>query len=189
MSRAKRYDRAYFERWYHSASAVDDDVTFLRRLRMVVAASEYLLNQPLGSVLDLGCGEARWRAPLVELRPDLHYTGVDASPYVVERFGPERNIRLGRFDDPDRWGLAGPYDLILCCDLLHYLTAREIDRGLRSLVTLLRGVAFLDVSAIEDEPEGDLEGWQPRSDDWYGERFERAGLMPRGLQLFMKEEA
>ena len=38
--------------------------------------------------------EATWRAPLRALRPDIAYRGLDASEYVVSRYGRSRNIGL-----------------------------------------------------------------------------------------------
>src|SRR5689334_9102190 len=96
-ARAKRYDRAYFDKWYRDArhAVVHGDV-LARRVQLAVAAAEYLLERPVGSVLDVGCGEGRWRAPLLRARPRVRYVGVEPSPYAVARYGREREIVQAR---------------------------------------------------------------------------------------------
>ena len=66
----KVYDRAYFEKWYrHPRHAVGSKQELARKVALAVAVAEYYLGRPVDSVLDVGCGEAPWRAPLLALRP------------------------------------------------------------------------------------------------------------------------
>ncbi len=182
---AKRYDRAYFERWYRDPRyAVVHHGVLARRVQVAVAAAEYLLERPLRTVLDVGCGEAPWRALLRHARPRVRYTGVDSSEYVVRRYGRRRGIRLGRLADLGRLKLDPPYDLIVCSDVLHYVETEEARRGLAAIGRLLGGVAFLEIFAKEDETEGDQEGFQPRSAAIYRRLFRQAGLVPLGLHCY-----
>src|SRR5687767_13317126 len=73
----KTYDRSYFDRWYRDpARRVITPAAVARKLRMVTAIAEALLERPIRSVLDVGCGEGAARAHLRRLRPRLRYTGV-----------------------------------------------------------------------------------------------------------------
>jgi SAM-dependent methyltransferase len=83
----KTYDEAYFDRWYRGKHA-SDDKALARKVAVAVAVAELHLGRPIRLVLDIGCGEAPWRKPLLKLRPGLHYQGVDASEYVVRRYVP-----------------------------------------------------------------------------------------------------
>src|SRR5580658_4253110 len=84
----KHYDRRYFDRWYRESSAASGRSALLqRKAALAVAMAEHYLERPLRSVLDVGCGEGVWRAPLLKLRPKLAYLGVDSSEYAVARFG------------------------------------------------------------------------------------------------------
>lgn len=184
---AKQYDRAYFERWYraertrvHSSGALD------RKARFAVAATEHLLERPLRSVLDVGCGEGPWQPILNELRPGVRYAGVDSSEYAVKRFGRRRNLRLGTFGGLGELGLEGPFDLIVCSDVLHYVPAREIPRGLEALAELLFGVAFIEVFTGADRIEGDLLEMKPRRPATYDRWFSEAGLVHCGLYCFVR---
>ena len=139
----KIYDRAYFDKWYrHPDHAVASPAELRRKVAMVVAQAEYYLGRPIRNVLDVGCGEATWRAPLRALRPDIAYRGLDASEYVVARYGRRRNIGLARFGQLDFAGSAWEWTLDLydrypkVCD-----DCAQLQSGLERV---LRGGGFLD---------------------------------------------
>jgi SAM-dependent methyltransferase len=182
----KRYDRSYFDRWYRDPrhTVVTEGVRG-RRVQLAVAAAEYLLERPIRTVLDIGCGEAPWRALLRAARPTVRYTGVDSSTYVVQRFGRSRNIKLGTVGTLDRLGLPGPFDLIVCSDVLHYVPTDELRRGLATIEQLLGGMAFLELYTTEDDTEGDDDGFQPRRAAVYRRLFRAAGLIPLGLHCYV----
>jgi predicted TPR repeat methyltransferase len=182
----KVYDRAYFDRWYRdSRHRVKSPAELTRKVRMVVGVAEYHLGRPLADVIDIGCGEGAWRAPLLELRPRLRYTGYDASSYVVERYGNERNIRHARFAELRQQVEHAPADLVLCADVMHYLSTAELIAGLPALARLAMGVAYLDVFCRGDEFVGDHDGFVARSRDWYRKRFTALGLSAIGNNLYL----
>jgi SAM-dependent methyltransferase len=183
--RDKQYDQAYFDRWYRDPRhMVVQGGVLERRVQLAVAATEYLLERPLRSVLDVGCGEAPWRALLLRARPRVRYQGVDPSEYAVRRFGRSRNIRLGRVSDLERLGLDGPFDLIVCSDVLHYVPTPALRRGLRAISELCGGVAFLEMYPAEDDTEGDDVGYQKRSAPTYRRLIRAARLIPLGLHCY-----
>src|ERR1017187_9677306 len=92
----KKYDREYFDRWYRDPRVrVATAAAIARKVHLAVSIAEALLLRRVRSVLDVGCGEGAWRAPLEKLRPGIRYVGVDSSEYVIARFGERRGIRLG----------------------------------------------------------------------------------------------
>ncbi len=189
MPAVKRYDARYFERWYRTSRVgVGGREYVARKVRLAVAATEYLLGRELASVLDVGCGEAPWRAILAELRPGASYTGVDSSEYAVRRYGRTRNIRQASVGELVRAGLTGPYDLLVCADVLHYVPTREARRGLHSMHTLCGGVAFLEAFTSRDAIEGDRTAFQKRTPDAYRALFAEAGFVPVGLHLYATRE-
>jgi SAM-dependent methyltransferase len=181
----KTYDRSYFERWYRDPrhSVVQRDV-LARRVQLAVSAAEYLLERPLRSVLDVGCGEAPWRAMILHARPGVRYVGVDSSEYVIRRFGKTRNIRRGSLGTLGRLGLRRRFDLVVCSDVLHYVSADEARRGLRAIARLLEGAAFIETFTAEDDTIGDDDGFQRRSAATYRRMFRAAGLIPMGLHCY-----
>jgi SAM-dependent methyltransferase len=186
---SKQYDRAYFEKWYRDPRhRVTSPAALARKVRMVVGIAEYFLRRELRSVLDVGCGEAPWSIHLRNFRRNATYLGLDPSSYVVERYGRSRNLQTAGFDEVGRFASSGPFDLVVCSDVLHYVDEEELERGLGDLATMTAGVAFLEVLVDEDHPTGDLSGWHRRSAAWYTKRFRAAGFVPCGLQCYLPPE-
>ncbi|MEO6365602.1 MAG: class I SAM-dependent methyltransferase [Luteimonas sp.] len=180
----KTYDKTYFDTWYR-ARGIGDKARLSRKVALAVATAEYHLQRPVSTVLDIGCGEGAWRAPLLELRPKARYLGFDSSDYAVTRYSRTRNIHLARFGDFAQLRPCGPADLLVCSDVLHYLTTRELDRGMPGLADLCGGVAFLETFAREDAAEGDEHDFQARPAYFYRRRFETHGLRALGSHCWL----
>jgi SAM-dependent methyltransferase len=185
---AKRYDQAYYDQWYHDpARRVITPAAVARKVRLTLGIAEALLERPVRRVLDVGCGEGAWREHLRRERPNLRYTGVESSAYVLERFGKSRDIRAGTFGGLGTLALEGPYDLIVVCDVLQYVPDAELAPGLAGLAALLGGVAYLEAYAQEDAIEGDRAGWHERTAAQYLAAFGAAGLVGVGMHCYVGE--
>jgi SAM-dependent methyltransferase len=177
----KVYDQTYFNRWYRDpGDRVSTRESLVRKVRMAVSVTEFLLGREIRSVLDVGCGEAPWFRVLKRLRPKARYVGVDSSEYVVERFGDERNIRQGSLGTLNALKSLRRSDLVVCADVLQYVETRDVERGLRAIRKLLGGVAYVEAFTTEDEMEGDRVDWHERSAAEYRRLFRRAGLTQCG---------
>ena len=193
----KAYDRAYFDRWYRDpAQAVIRREHLARRVRLAVAAAEWVLDREIDSVLDIGAGEAPWRAALRRLRPKARYLGLDPSAYAVQRFGRSRDLVQGGVGDLStpalrrefaRRDLRPPFDLVVCCDVLHYVPTPDLTRGLKAIAHLIGGggLAYLEFFTREDATEGDDDGFQPRPAATYARLFRAAGLTHLGLHAYV----
>lgn len=184
MTREKLYDRAYFDTWYRKAG-IGDRARLKRKVALAVATAEYHLERPIRTVLDIGCGEGAWRAPLLELRPKAKYLGFDSSEYAIRRYGARRNLHFARFADFAALRPCPPVDLLICSDVLHYVPTRELLRGLPGLAELCGGVAFVEIFAKEDETEGDNVGFQPRTAAFYRKHLTGLGLRQVGSYCWL----
>jgi SAM-dependent methyltransferase len=182
--KSKIYDQAYFDRWYRGKHA-QDDKHLARKAAVAVAIAELHLGRPVRTVLDVGCGEAPWRKHLLKLRPDIHYQGIDASEYVVRRYGRTRNIALVQFGQLQQLRIGPPADLLVCADVLHYVPGAELKRGLEGFSDLCAGVAYLDVFCREDRITGDFKGFIARSRGQYRKLFAQAGLTALGSHCYL----
>jgi SAM-dependent methyltransferase len=180
----KRYDRAYFDRWYRQRG-IGGAQRLARKVALAVATAEYHLERPLRTVLDVGCGEGVWRAPLRRLRPQVRYIGFDSSTYAVERYGRSRGLHFARFADFAMLRPCPAVDLLVCSDVLHYLSTRELDRGLPGLAELCGGVAFLETFTREDAAEGDELAFQARPARFYRQRFDALGFTALGSHCWL----
>jgi 2-polyprenyl-3-methyl-5-hydroxy-6-metoxy-1,4-benzoquinol methylase len=184
----KRYDRAYFDRWYRGADAPKGGAELCRNVHLAVAVAESVLARPVASVLDVGAGEGRWQPVVHALRPEAAYLGIEPSDYAVERFGEARNLRRGTFGALDEHAFDDPFDLVVCADVLHYLDDAEVEAGLPELADLVGGAALIEVFTAQDHAEGDRHGFHARPAAWYRERFAAVGLVPLGLQMYAHAE-
>ena len=186
MSMTKQYDRRYFDRWYREDDAgVGRGALLRRKVALAVAMAEHYLGRPLRSVLDVGCGEGAWRAPLLKLRPKLAYLGVDSSEYAVARYGSRRNLRLVHFSQLRELRLGAPVDLLVCADVLHYLPAADLRRGLSGFAELCHGVAYIETYCRGDAVEGDKHGFMPRSAAFYRRAIAVAGFAACGSHAYL----
>jgi len=192
----KTYDRSYFDRWYRDpAQAVILGEHLARRVRLAVAAAEYVLEREVESVLDVGCGEAPWRALLKRLRPRARYFGIDPSPYAVARYGRTRGIVLGGVGDLGTPALSSallglgarpPFDLVVCSDVLHYVPTKDLPRGLKTINKWVGpGLAFLEFFTRDDDTEGDTEDFRKRPASSYARLLRAAGLTHLGLHCYV----
>jgi SAM-dependent methyltransferase len=181
---SKTYDERYFETWYRQRD-LGGKAALGRKVALAVALAEYHLGRPIRSVLDVGCGEGAWRAPLLALRPKLYYMGVDSSEYAIARHGVRRNLHWLPFGDLAALPPLRPFDLLVCSDVMHYLSDEELKRGLAEFARLCDGVAFLEVFAEGDDIIGDLHEMRRRPAAWYRRAFARAGFTAAGSHTYL----
>lgn len=181
---ANHYNKAYFDTWYrHPKKRVSTPALVAKKAQLAVAVSEYYLGRQIRNALDVGCGEGPWRQALKKIRPRLHYTGVDPSPYVLQKFGRRRNVIFGSFGDLPK--LARAYDLIICSDCLYYVPDEELIIGLDILARHLTGVAFLEAYPSEEEVEGDTSLIYPRTAAQYRTLFKKSGFLSCGTHCYV----
>jgi len=185
----RQYDQRYFDKWYrHPRYRVKSPQELTRQAAFVVGAAEHMLGRTVRTVLDVGCGEGNWLAPLRHLRPGVQYTGVDASEYAVTRFGARRNIRLGTIDALDRVRLRKDYDLILCVGMLNYLEPPQLRSGLGQLYDRARGLVYLELFTGSDRGVfGDTRSTRLRSPAWYRARIREARFVSCGLHCYVPD--
>jgi SAM-dependent methyltransferase len=183
---SKVYGEAEFRRFYlDPETRVMRPAERRRRVAAVVAAAERWLDRPLRTVLDVGCGLGLWGREIRRLRPTASYVGYEPSPVVERVLKRGFEIRRGSFAEVEALAEDRSFDLVLCVDLLHYLSSREVDVALDALVARATGPLALEVMTSAEEVEGDVEGWRARRPDWWRRRFESRGLVAVGLQLWL----
>lgn len=124
---------------------------------------------------------------ILRLRPRVVWTGVEPSAAARRAAVVKRPILAGSFADLERLVGRRKVDLVLCVDVLHYLPAATIARGLPALARRTGGLACLEVLTSADEVEGDLAGFRRRSPAWYRRRFAAAGLVACGAHCYLGE--
>ena len=103
----KQYDRDYFDRWYRRegfGSRADLD----RKVTYALASTEYLLQRPVRSVLDVGCGEGTWQVAIERQRPRARYPASIPAPTPSIATAARRHLLLGGIGDLDAVLGRGP---------------------------------------------------------------------------------
>ena len=182
----RTYDKAYFDKWYrHPSHRVKSATELRRQVEFVVRLAEWVLTRPIKSVLDVGCGEGNWRAPLLRMRPKLVYDGVDPSEYAVSRFGKRRGLQLGGIQDLDALPLRDGYDLVVCCGMLNYVPIASLRSGLAQVARRTGGVAYLELFTQSDVFEGDTNWPAPRLAAEYRRMIRAAGFTSIGMHGYV----
>lgn len=181
----ERYDQRYFDKWYrHPAHRVSTTASAARKAALALSVAEYYLERPARTVLDVGCGEGQWQPILKKMRPGIRYTGIDPSEYAIKRFGKKRNLKLGGFGNLGQLRLAMSYDLIICSDILYYVSRAELAAGIPELAARLGGIAFFEAYASDEALKGDTRTMEKRNTGFYKKLFRRNGLVACGPHCY-----
>jgi 2-polyprenyl-3-methyl-5-hydroxy-6-metoxy-1,4-benzoquinol methylase len=129
------FDRDYYHRFYYDPrTAVTTRREMQARAHLIAAFVEHT-GLPVRRVLDAGCGTGMLRAPLLRRLPKAHYTGLETSEYLCERYGWEH----GEIQD---YRSSSPFDLVICYDVLQYLDSRTAAGTLAYFAKLCRGILY-----------------------------------------------
>lgn len=134
-----RFDAAYYAHFYGAlkvAAGIEPLVRF-------VGAYLDHLAVPVESILDFGCGEGPWRAPLSRAYPNAEYTGVELSEHACETHGWTRASVVD-------YAHGRKADLVVCQGVLQYLSKTEARRAIKNLARHTHGALFLEALTQED---------------------------------------
>jgi SAM-dependent methyltransferase len=178
MTRHYAFDKDYYERFYGYPRIRAGDRKEIAALGSFVCSYLRYLGQPMRRVLDIGCGLGLWEGVIAEHFPKASYTGVEASGFLCDQRGW---IRGSVVDFKAR----GAFDLVICTDVLQYLSHASAAAAIDNLATLCRGAMYLNLLTREDwQQHCDQERTNGevylRSSDWYRRRLRRRFIQAGG---------
>jgi 2-polyprenyl-3-methyl-5-hydroxy-6-metoxy-1,4-benzoquinol methylase len=137
------FDKEYYDRYYvNPRTAVTTRAEMARRAALIASATDYL-GLPVRRILDAGCGIGLLRAPLLRRLKRASYTGLEVSEYLARRYG----WQLGQLQS---WRPRERFDLVICYDVLQYLTREQARAAIQNLGRLCRGVLYVSALTRED---------------------------------------
>jgi SAM-dependent methyltransferase len=145
MSKATRFDRAFYDRFYRDPAKRVTDARQIERLAAFICSYLKYLDIRVDRVLDLGCGLGLWQKPLSKHFPKAEYVGVEVSAHLCEDLGWERGSVVDYAGEPA--------DLVICQGVLQYLDTESAGRALANLARLSRGALYLEALTREDWAE------------------------------------
>ena len=137
-----RFDKAYYERFYHRHETQAVSTAEQERLARFIAAYLSHLEIGIDSILDVGCGIGTILAALGKQYPDASQHGIELSPYLCDTYGWEQ-AEIQHF-------CSGSYDLVVCSDVLAYLRKSEAKAAIKNLAKMTTTVLYLAVLTEED---------------------------------------
>jgi SAM-dependent methyltransferase len=140
---ANNFNAAYFRKFYLNASTRVVTAAEMRSRAALIAGVLRQCQIPIRSILDAGCGMGLMRKPFEELLPRARYEGLEASQYLCGRFGWVQ----GSLTD---FAPRKPFDLVVCYDVLQYLSDLEAARAIVNLGKLSRAALYVSALTTED---------------------------------------
>jgi SAM-dependent methyltransferase len=179
------FDRAFYQRFYADPrTAVTSRAEMRARANLISAFVRYV-DCPVMRMLDAGCGVGLLRAPLKRALPGAEYVGLEASEYLCRRYGWTRGS-LAQYR-------GGPFELVICYDVLQYLDDRTAARALANLGRLCRGVLYFSALTRRDWRENCDQrrtdaAVHLRAGEWYRRRLRQA-FRPVGAGFWIRRGA
>jgi len=143
LGAADNFDAAYFRRFYVDPATRVVTAGEMRSRAALIASILRHVQIPVRRILDAGCGLGLLRKPFADLYPRASYSGLETSPYLCKRFGWVR----GSVSD---FAPRKPFDLVICYDVLQYLSDAEARRAIANLVKLTRASLYVSALTTED---------------------------------------
>jgi SAM-dependent methyltransferase len=140
---ANNFSAAYFRKYYLNASTRVVTAAEMRNRAAIIASSLRQCQIPVRRILDAGCGIGLLRKPFKEFLPGAHYVGLEASDYLCRRFGWTHGSVVD-------FAPRKPFDLVICYDVLQYLTDSQATRAIANFARLSRAALYVSALTQED---------------------------------------
>ena len=137
------FDQAYYQRYYHNPRTAVTSRAEMRARAALIAAGVRYLGLPVRQILDAGCGVGLLRAPLLRRLPGARYVGLEASDYLCRRYG-------WRHGTMQSLSAREQYELVICYDVMQYLTAPQARQAIAKLGTVCRGILYFSALTSGD---------------------------------------
>lgn len=173
-----RFDANFYKRFYTEPRTRVTTQAEMTLRATAVAALVRQLELPVGRILDAGCGLGWMRTALSRAFPRATYVGLEVSEHLCKRHGWTQGSLA-------TYRARARFDLIICYDVLQYLSDRDAARAMRNIGRLSRGAVYFHAPTLEDWrhnadrscSDGDI---HLRSAGWYRSRlshsFHHAGF-------------
>jgi ubiquinone/menaquinone biosynthesis C-methylase UbiE len=179
LSSSVKIPGTHFDADYEdSETAVVDTGMKRNEVKFVISFCNYA-GVKVRRFTDVGAGTGWWAEEFARQYRDCDVIETyDASQAACEIYGHKRSLIQN---------LAGAAsDLVVCRDVLRYVSDAYIDRAIKRLERKCRGVLYLHAITSDDEIDeeaSDMKGWF-RSASFYRKRLKALGFRDCGMGLF-----
>jgi hypothetical protein len=178
--RSDHFNAGYYRRYYENArTAVVTREMQRNEVAFVIAFCRHA-GVDVERFTDAGAGTGWWAREFARQYPECRdIETFDASAAACDLYG-HRRVPLQKLSGKGA-------DLLICRDVLRYLTDADADAAIRRLAKKCRGVLYLHLVTREDEfdeESSDVAGYF-RPVEWYRSRLARAQFRDCGMGLFV----
>ncbi len=168
MDRFRRFDEAYYQRFYDDPKTrVVEPEDHAALCEFVFAFARYN-GVEIKSVLDVGAGVGHWKRFIERTHTQVKYLGTEVSLPMCKKYGFQQR-------DIARWRDRKKHDLIVCQGVLQYLPDPDVAPAVANIAAMSKGLLYLEITTRQDLRENcDLE----RTDQ---DIFIRNGSYYRGI--------
>ena len=150
MDRFRRFDEAYYQRFYEAPKTRVVSAQEHASLAKFVFAFAAWNNIDVKSVLDIGAGVGHWKRWLEKNTKGIKYVGTEVSQVMCEKHG-----FLNR--DIARWRDRKKHDLIVCQGVLQYLPDPDVAPAVANIAARLHKIPHaLDQRPRRERPAAAL---------------------------------
>lgn len=94
-------------------------------------------------VLDIGCGYGDLLAELQD-KYNFSVAGLDPSPYAIKKALPSVKKKIKKGSILKLPFKKNSFDVVVCFDVIYYLTVRETKKAIKNLIDVSRGYIFFN---------------------------------------------
>ncbi|MBK7586733.1 MAG: class I SAM-dependent methyltransferase [Myxococcales bacterium] len=143
MDRFRRFDEAYYHRFYEDPrTRVTSDAEHASLAEFVFAFARYNKIE-LKSVLDIGAGVGHWKRWVEKNAKGVAYVGTEVSQAMCKKYGFSHR-------DIARWRDRKKHDLIVCQGVLQYLPDPDVAPAVANIAAMSKGLVYLEVTTRVD---------------------------------------
>jgi 2-polyprenyl-3-methyl-5-hydroxy-6-metoxy-1,4-benzoquinol methylase len=143
MDRFRRFDEAYYHRFYESPQSRVVSVEEHHHLAQFVFSFAEYNKVEMKSVLDIGAGVGHWKYWVEKHQKGLAYTGTEVSAVMCKKHGFQHR-------DIARWRDRKKHDLIICQGVLQYLPDPDVAPAVANIAAMSRGLVYVEVATRAD---------------------------------------
>jgi 2-polyprenyl-3-methyl-5-hydroxy-6-metoxy-1,4-benzoquinol methylase len=143
MDRFRRFDEAYYHRFYENpATRVSSPEEHASLCQFVFSFAEWN-HLEVKTVLDIGAGIGLWKQWIQKNQKGVKYTGTEVSQAMCKKHGHQHR-------DIARWRDRKKYDLIVCQGVLQYLPDPDVAPAVANIAAMAKGLVYVEVTTRAD---------------------------------------
>ena len=143
MDRFRRFDEAYYHRFYENPTTRVHSAEEHANLAEFVFAFSRWNKLEVKSVLDIGAGIGLWQDYIAKYEKGVKYTGTEVSQVMCKKRGYEHR-------DIARWRDRKKYDLIVCQGVLQYLPDPDVAPAVANIAAMAKGLVYMEITTRAD---------------------------------------